>query len=131
MNLIRISAAVIIFSASICLAAGEQSEPTSAAKAATLHQEAQNWIMVGNNQMKKGLYRDAEKSYQAAGEYQDYLSPAEKTKLQENLDKAHKAANESRPVVEHLQKAREYLNQGQPIKARAEFEIVKNSPNLK
>lgn len=111
---------LIVFASSFCFAASpaneqsSQGEPTDTVKAATLRQEAQNWIMVGNSQMKKGLYQDAEKSFLVASEYQDYLPADEKNKLQENLDKAHKGGVERQAVMEHLKLAKNFSIRASP-----------------
>jgi hypothetical protein len=99
-------------------------------KAKTLREVAQNWIRVGITQSKRGLYQQAEESFLAARGYQEYLTAEEHKELEENLTKAHQAGIERQAVLEHIEKARDLLNQGQPIKARAHYEKVRNSPYL-
>ena len=126
----KISAIVILLTGVVCLADAPNVEKVEAGKAATLRGEANNWIQVGISQYERGLYRQAEESFLAAEDYQEYLTASEKMKLQEHLDKTRQALVERKAVLEHLQNARDLLNQGQPIKARAQYEKVRNSPYL-
>ena len=137
---------VVLFAAAFCLAAvPKQASQTSAppaavepnspeqteqAKARTLREVAQNWIQVGIAQSKRGLYQQAEESFLTARGYQEYLTAEEHKELEENLTKAHQAGIERQAVLEHIEKARDLLSQGQPIKARAHYEKVRNSPYL-
>jgi TolA-binding protein len=107
--------------------AGAQSEEE---KAVVLREQALSWIQVGITQLNRRLYEQAEKSFQAAREYQEYLTAGEKKKLQENLDKASRAVVERKVVLENLVQARDLLNSGRPIEARSHYEKVRNSPYL-
>jgi hypothetical protein len=137
---------VVLLTAAVCFAAApKQASQTSAPpaavepnssgqteqeKARTLREVAQNWIHVGISQSKRGLYQQAEESFLTARGYQEYLTAEEHKELEENLTKAHKAGIERQAVLEHIEKARDLLSQGQPIKARAHYEKVRNSPYL-
>jgi hypothetical protein len=127
---------VVLLSAAYCLAAAPAAvEPNSSGqteqeKARTLREVAQNWIHVGISQSKRGLYQQAEESFLTARGYQEYLTAEEHKELEENLTKAHQAGIERQAVLEHIEKARDLLSQGQPIKARAHYEKVRNSPYL-
>ena len=130
MNWLRfITVQVVLLSAAVCFAAepGLQSEKE---KTAVSLETAQDWMQVGISQSKKGLYGQAEKSFLAAQEYQEYLTVGEQKQLEQYIAEAHQAVVERQPVLEHIKMARELLSQGQPVKARAHYEKVRNSPYL-
>ena len=124
-----ITVQVVLLSTTACFAA-EPNLQSEKEKTAVLRETAQNWIQVGISQSKKGLYEQAEKSFLAAREYQEYLTAEEHKQLEKNLAEAHQALVERQPVLEHIKKARELLVQGQPVKARAHYEKVRKSPYL-
>ncbi len=121
---------VVLLSAVLCLAAEPGQEQPEQKKAKTLREVAQNWIQVGMAQSKRGLYQQAEESFLAARDHQEYLTAEEHKKLEENLTKAHQAAVERRVVLRQIRIARALLDKGQPIKARAHYEKVRNSTFL-
>ena len=110
------------------------SEPNTAQpeqqKSTVLRGVALDWILVGTTQYNRGLYEQAEKSFLAAREFQEYLTAEEHKQLGEHLESTHQAAVEKRVVLEHIKIANGLLNQGQPIKARAHYEKVRNNPRL-
>ena len=75
-----------------------------------VRQIVDNWIQIGTEQYKRGFYAQAEKSFMRAKDYEEYLTTEERAKLNESLQKAHKAAveletaqvakPEAKPVVE-------------------------------
>ncbi len=99
-------------------------------KPKVLREVAQNWILVGIAQYKRGLYEQAEESFLNARGLQEYLTAEEHKQLEEHLEKTHQAVVEKQDVLEHIKTANDLLNQGQPIKARAYYEKVRNSPYL-
>jgi tetratricopeptide (TPR) repeat protein len=105
-------------------------EQTEREKARVLREVAKNWIRVGILQSKRGLYQQAEESFLNARGLQEYLAAEEHKELEEYLAKAHQTRIERQIVLEFIKKARDLLNQGQPIKARAYYEKVRNSPCL-
>ena len=119
MNWLRlIIVQVVLFSAVSCFAA-EPNAQDEKEKAVVLHETAQNWIQVGTLQSQKGLYEQAEESFLAAKEYQEYLTAEEQKQLEKHIAEANQAVVERQPVLEHIRKAKELLSQGQPVKARA------------
>ncbi len=120
---------IVLLSAAVCFAA-EPNLQSEKEKTAVSRETAQDWIQVGISQSKKGLYEQAEKSFLAAREYQEYLTAEEHKQLEGHIANAHQAVLERQPVLEHIKKARELLVQGQPVKARAYYEKVRNSPYL-
>jgi len=124
-----ITVQVVLFSSAVCFAA-EPNLQSEKEKTAVLRETAQDWIQVGISQSKKGLYEQAEKSFLAAREYQEYLTAEEHKQLEGHIANAHQAVLERQPVIEHIKKARELISQGQPVKARAHYEKVRKSPYL-
>jgi hypothetical protein len=130
MNWLRlITVQVVLLSAAVCFAA-EPNSQSEKEKTAVSRETAQDWIQVGISQSKKGLYEQAEKSFLAAREYQEYLTAEEQNQLEKHIAEANQAVVERQPVLEHIKKARELLSQGQPVKARAHYEKVRKSPYL-
>jgi tetratricopeptide (TPR) repeat protein len=124
-----ITVQVVLLSAVSCFAA-EPNVQDEQDKTIISKETAQNWIQVGILQSKKGLYEQAEKSFLAAKEYQEYLTAEEQKQLEKHIAEANQAAIERQPVLEHIKKAQEFLSQGQPVKARAHYEKIRKSPYL-
>ncbi|MFH1371217.1 MAG: hypothetical protein ABII09_08040 [Planctomycetota bacterium] len=123
----------------LCQAAVEPSRPTASEpnlgqpeqqKSKVLREVAQDWILVGITQYKRGLYEQAEESFLTAGGFQEYLTAEEHKQLEEHLNNTRQAAVERRAVLENIKTANDLLNQGQPIKARAYYEKLRSSPFL-
>jgi tetratricopeptide (TPR) repeat protein len=130
MNWLRlITVQVVLLSAAVCFAA-EPNSQSEKEKTAVSRETAQDWIQVGISQSKKGLYEQAEKSFLAAREYQEYLTAEEDKQLEGHIANAHQAVLERHSVLEYIKKAKELLVQGQPVKARAHYEKVRKSPYL-
>ena len=111
MNWLRlITVQVVLLSAAVCFAA-EPNSQSEKEKTAVSRETAQDWIQVGISQSKKGLYEQAEKSFLAAWEYQEYLTAEEHKQLEGHIANAHQAVLERQPVLEYIKKARELLIQ--------------------
>ncbi len=110
-------------------AAAKEGAP-EAEKATVMRQVGQEWVKVGISQFKRGLFDAAEKSFVTASGYEEYLSVPERKELSDWLEKTHKAAAEREIVLEHVRKAGDLVNKGEPIKARAHYEKVRNSTYL-
>jgi hypothetical protein len=121
---------VVLLSFGLCFASEPNHEQPGLYKTNVLHEEAQNWIQVGQTQFERGLYEQAEKSFVTAQELGEYLSDQENKALIENLVKVRKAQIEKQDAIEHLKKAEELVKQGQPIEAKAHYEKVRNSQYL-
>jgi hypothetical protein len=59
-----------------------------------VRQVVDNWIQIATEQYKRGFYAAAEKSFLRAKDYEEYLTAAERDKLNDSLQQAHKAAVE-------------------------------------
>jgi septum formation inhibitor MinC len=131
---------VVLLATAFCLASAPAAvepnssmanpEMTEQEKAKVLHEVAKNWIRVGILQFKRGLYQQAEESFLSARGLQEYLTAEEHKELEEHLAKAHQSGIERQIVFDFIKKARDLLSEGQPIKARAYYEKVRNSPFL-
>ncbi len=83
-------------------------------KGKAVHQIVDNWIQIGNEQYKRGFYAAAEKSFMRAKDYEEFLTPEERARLDESLQKAHKAAVEQETAATPKQNADESAAQ-QPV----------------
>jgi len=131
MSLLKFAVVGIVFlSFGICFASEPNHEQPGLSKDKVFRAEAQNWIQVGLTQSKRGLYEQAEKSFISAQELGEYLTPQENKQLQDNLANVRKAGVEKQEALEHLKKAEEFIQQGQPIEAKAHYEKVLGSRYL-
>ncbi len=103
------------------------SQVNDADKQKVVRQVAQKWIQVGTEQYKRGFYKPAEQSFLRARDYQEYLTEAEREKLNELVEKTHAAVVERERILEHIQKADQLIKQGEPTKARALLEEARDS----
>jgi tetratricopeptide (TPR) repeat protein len=99
-------------------------------KRETLRGVALSWIDIGTELVKRGLYEQAEQSFLAAGQYQEYLSAQENKNLQDQINKTRSAIVEEKTVSQGIQQAKDLIDKGQPVKARAVYEKIRNSPCL-
>lgn len=130
MNWLRlIIVQIVLFSVVNCFAA-EPNAQDEKEKAVISRETAQDWIQVGAVQFQKGLYGDAEKSFLAAEEYQEYLTAVEQKQLEKQIAEANQGIVEKQVVLEHIKKAKDLVDEGQPVKARADYEKVCKSPYL-
>ncbi len=111
-------------------ASSQNPEPSEQQKSKVLRGIGQDWILVGLTQYNRGLYHQAEESFLNAAEFQEYLTAEENKQLKEHLGQTRNAATEKQAVLERVKIANDLLSQGQPIKARAYYEQVRNSPYL-
>lgn len=130
MRVSAIVALVVLLTGAFCVAAESKPGQSEQEKAKVLREVALNWVRVGTAQEKRGLHSAAERSFLVAKGYQEYLTDAEHRQLNERLQKTHKLAVEREAVLEHVRTARELVRMGQPIKARAHFEKIRDSGYL-
>jgi hypothetical protein len=139
-NILTLSASVVLLAGALCLSADlakAQSDPPESDvdgseqdKQKTLREVAQNWIQVGITQFKKGFYKQAEESFLAARELQEYLTAEEHKELEQYIADTGNSLVERKAVLEDIQKAKDLVNQGEPIKARMYYEKARNNPYL-
>jgi TolA-binding protein len=99
-------------------------------KRETLRGVALSWIDIGTELVKRGLYEQAEQAFLSAGQYREYLSAAEDKNLGDQLNKIRLAIVERKVISENIQQAKDLIDRGQPVKARAAYEKIRNSPYL-
>jgi hypothetical protein len=132
---------IILFSAAFCFASSglsqaaaepnlKSDEQSPQQKADTLREVAQNWIQVGLEQYKRGLYAEAEKSFLAASEYQQYLTDKEVKQLEETIAKTHQAGVERQAALEQINQTQDLLSKGQTLEAKARYEKLRSSPYI-
>lgn len=107
-----------------------ESAVNEADKQQVVRQVAQNWVEVGAIQYRRGFYKQAEKSFLRALEYQEYLTASEYAKLNKLLEKTRIAALGRKPVLERVQTAKELIERGYLIAARGCLEEIKDSETL-
>ena len=126
---------VLIFLVTVLIAVSSFAQDASTSQAKgdkdkVVRQVVDNWMQIGNDQFKQGYYSAAEKSFLRAKDYEAYLSSEERDKLNDSLQKAHKAAQEretsAQPVVTEMSKpvAQQPVNSAAEVKAAAEPEPV-------
>ncbi len=98
-----------------------------------VEQIAAKWTHIGTEQYERGLYNAAVKSFLKAKDYQEYLSTAERDRLDALLERAQTAASESNRVSSDIAMAQlynrsiDYYNSGRLEEARAGFlEVAKS-----
>ena len=106
------------------------SELSEQQKAKILREVAQDWMRVGAEQYKRGLYEQAKNSFITAKGFEEYLTFEGQKQLEANLESTRQADAEKQAVLEQIKIANDLLEQGQTIKARAIYEKVRNSPYI-
>lgn len=112
------------------LSATAASEPGEADKGKVVRQVAQKWIEVGAEQYKRGYFKAAKQSFLLAQDYQEYLTAAEREKLTALLEKTHKGILAREYILGAIREADELVKQGEPIKAQARLEEIKDDEYL-
>jgi Flp pilus assembly secretin CpaC len=105
-------------------------QPGEADKEKIVRQVAQKWIEVGAEQYKRGYFKAAKQSFLLAQDYQKYLTADEREKLTALLEKTQKGILERERILEIIRTADRLVKQGEPIKAKAKLEEVKDSEFL-
>jgi len=85
-------------------------------------QVVQDWIRVGERQYDRCFYQQAEKSLLQALEYEQYMTDAEKEKINTLLEKVHAAAIERESILESVKAANELIEQDKLIEAKGSLE---------
>jgi len=127
---ISFAVSVVLVTAAFCGTGESRPERAEPDKTGVLRQVGLEWIEVGMVQQERRLYSQAERSFLTAKEYEQYLTADELSRLNERLQKAHRCAVAKEQVLEQLRTAEELVRKGQPIKARAHFEEIRNSEYL-
>jgi tetratricopeptide (TPR) repeat protein len=144
MRLLKLSILLLVFipglflHESICAGSNSQNDESSYSndqkdqnhKRETLREIALSWIEIGNELVKRGLYEQAEEAFLSAGQYREYLSAQEDKNLEERLNKTRSGVTERKVISENIQQAKDLIDKGRPVRARAVYEKIRNSPCL-
>ncbi len=99
-------------------------------KEKVVRQVVDNWVQIGSEQYKRGFYAAAEKSFLRAKDYEGYLAPAERDKLNEHLQLAHSAALERETALAAIRNAGELAQQQKFTEAKANLQTISASEFL-
>jgi len=113
--------------ASITATAGiadEQSKPDVA------RQVAQKWMAIGNEQYKRGLFKQAELSLLYAVDYQEYLNSREQKHLRELLSDVQKAVSSSINNQALIDSARQLIEQDRLAAAKNKLMRIEQSGSV-
>ena len=89
-----------------------------------------NWVEIGAKQYERGFYKHAKKSLYKALEYEEYLTAAEHTKINELLKSKRTTPLSKEQLTEYIQTAQELIEKGDLIKAASYLEKVKDNDSL-
>jgi len=106
------------------------SQPNETDKQKVAQQVAQKWMQVGTEQYNRGFYKAAEHSLLLAQEYQESLDNADRTKLNQLLEKTRTALLAREQILEHVRVADELEKQGRLSEAKKHLDQVVNSEFL-
>jgi hypothetical protein len=107
-----------------------KSQQGETSKREVVRRVAHQWVQVGQEQYKRGYYEQARQSYLMAMDYQDYLTDAEKGKINKLLEETKAAAPERKRILERIRQANELVEQGELVKARTYLEEIANNKFL-
>jgi len=107
---------VVLLAGMFCNPAAAQSEEDQKAK--VVAQVAAKWVDVGREQLKRGYFDAAEKSFLQARKYVEYLGTRERQEIDEYLTRAREAARKREGISDRLAAAEKLFAQGQWAQAR-------------
>ena len=99
-------------------------------KEQVIRKTVQDWIEVGMEQHRRGLYRQAEKSFLLAKDDQQYLTAIEVGQLEELLDNAHLAVVERERISTNLEAADALIKNNELAKAVVYIDKIRRSEFL-
>lgn len=89
-----------------------------------------NWVEIGAKQYERGFYEHAKKSLYKALEYEEYLTAAEHTKINELLKSKRTTPLSKEQLTEYIQTAQELIEKGDLLKAASYLEKIKDDDSL-
>ena len=113
-----------------CLVHVTPSPAAQGDEGATLRPMVQHIVGVGQQQYDRGYYSEAEKTFEAAQKYSQYLDPVEQRKLTSLRDKAGKAVAERKRIADARQAAERLSQKGELAAARTQLESIRGSEFL-
>jgi len=108
----------LIFLLTTALSEVTPSQASEADKQKALRQVAQEWIQVGMEQYRRVLFKAAEQSFRQAQDYDEYLTAAEREKLNWLLEKAHVAGPKRKRILASIQTVNKLIEEDQLVKAK-------------
>ena len=99
-------------------------------KAEVVRSVAEKWIQVGTEQYQRGMYKYAEQSLLRAKNYEQYLSDAQRTELDELLAKTQGVSGDRDRVVVDLKSAKKLLSEGRQLEAKILYESILSNDAL-
>ena len=129
---ILIAMTVVLLSAAegVCADKAAKSRQGETNKRETVRQVAHQWVQIGQEQCKRGYYEQARRSLLMALDYKEYLTDAEKEKINKLLEETNSAAPERKRILEHIRQANELVEQGELVKAESSLREVADSKFL-
>lgn len=113
-----------------CLVHVTPSPAAQGDEGATLRPMVQHIVGVGQQQYDRGYYSEAEKTFEAAQKYSQYLDPVEQRKLTSLRDKAGRAVAERKRIADTRQAAERLSQKGELAAARTQLESIRDSEFL-
>lgn len=107
LTLLLLFMSVGIFSAD-CFAQNELDD-----KMQTVRRVAEDWMQAGIEQYHRGYYRQAERSFLMAKDYEDYLSEEQRQELETRLDQTHKAVVKLNNLLSKISEANNLYKEGE------------------
>lgn len=91
---------------------------------------AQEWLMVGKTQYKKGFYSAAEKSLIMAKEYQKYLNENETKILDEMLRQVHATVIDQKRISQNIETVKILIEEKRLYDAKVQLQKINAEKNI-
>jgi len=124
------AAAAVFLLFSVGQAAAGPAQTTGLNKQEVLSKVAGEWMAVGTEQLSRGLYEHAEKSFLLARQYSEHLSSSKQAKLKQLIEQAHNTQIHRARIRQHISQAKKLLKQGKLNQARKHFETASKDSYL-
>ncbi|MBW8002040.1 MAG: hypothetical protein FVQ80_08450 [Planctomycetes bacterium] len=96
----------------------------------TSRKVAQEWLMVGKTQYKKGFYSDAERSLLVAKQYQKYLDENEAQILDQMLEQTHAIVMDQKRIPQDIQAVRVMIEEKKLYDAKIKLQRISTEENI-
>lgn len=126
MKSLKLSIIILIIISSIKTQAA-QPQPQTPSKQTVLPSVAENWLKIGIEEYKRGMYLKAEQAFLNARDFYDYLTQKQQNTLEKYSEKTHKAHLGTTLIPQKAEKCRQLLDQNKLIQAKQTLqEIISN-----
>jgi type II secretory pathway component GspD/PulD (secretin) len=99
-------------------------------KEKVVRQVIDKWVQMGTEQYNRGFYSDSETYFLRAKDYEGYLNKEERDKLNESIQRAHKAALEREAALATMRSAGQLAEQQKLTEAKMQLQAVQTSEFL-